>query len=132
MVGKFEPTGQKVDDIINKLPSNRKIEDANTLVDLYQSISGFKPLVWYPCIIGFGEYTYITESGIKGQSPIIAFAPRKNKISLYIAKNLPDRENLLIKLGKHTQGASCVYVNKLDDIDLEVLEEILVKLIKNI
>ncbi|MFO3665023.1 DUF1801 domain-containing protein [Anaerococcus sp. ENR0831] len=73
---------------------------------------------------------YITESGIKGQSPIIAFAPRKNKISLYIAKNLPDSENLLIKLGKHTQGSSCVYVNKLEDIDLEVLEEILTKSIR--
>ncbi len=57
MMGKFEPTGQKVDDIINKLPSNRKIEDTNTLVDLYLSISGFEPLVWYPCIVGFGEYT---------------------------------------------------------------------------
>lgn len=75
---------------------------------------------------------YITESGIKGQSPVIAFAPRKNKISLYLDRNLPDRENLLKKLGKHTQGASCVYVNKLQDINLEVLEEILIKSIKNI
>lgn len=131
-MGKFEPKGQKVEDIINSLASNRKIEDANILVDLYKRLSGYKPVVWYPGIIGFGEYTYETESGIKGQSPIIAFAPRKNKISLYIDRNLQDRENLLKKLGKHTQGASCVYVNRLQDINLEVLEEILIKSMRKI
>ncbi|MGG6795468.1 UNVERIFIED_CONTAM: DUF1801 domain-containing protein [Streptococcus canis] len=87
------------------------------MVDLCKSISHLEPFVWYPGIIGFGSYHYKYETGIEGDSPFLALAPRKARISLYIDQNLPDREEMLSCLGKYKPAVGCVYVNKLEDID---------------
>ena len=102
---KFLPTVQSVDEIIESLDNPRKQNDARELVKLYEKVSKDKPIVWYPGIIGFGEYTYESEKGQKGRSPILAFAPRKQRTSLYISMDLEDRDNLISKLGKTKQGA---------------------------
>ncbi|HFI0065748.1 TPA: DUF1801 domain-containing protein [Streptococcus suis] len=129
-MSKFSPTGQSVHELFAELKTVRKQEDAYKLLELHQRISQEEAVVWYPSIIGFGRYHYKYDTGTEGDSPILAFAARQAKISLYIDQNLPGRQELLDRLGKHKAAVGCVYVNKLADIDMEVLEEILVKSIE--
>ncbi|HFH9921511.1 DUF1801 domain-containing protein [Streptococcus sp. P25B114] len=129
-MSKFSPTGQSVHELFAELKTVRKQEDAYKLLELHQRISQEEAVVWYPSIIGFGCYHYKYDTGTEGDSPILAFAARQAKISLYIDQNLPGRQELLDRLGKHKAAVGCVYVNKLADIDMEVLEEILVKSIE--
>lgn len=122
---KFAPTEQAADEIILGLKSKTKQEDAWRLLEMFKSITMMEPVVWYPGIIGFGKYHYQSETGIEGDAPYLAFAPRQAKISLYIDQDLPHRQDYLNRLGKHKLAVGCVYVNKLADIDLFVLEEML-------
>lgn len=127
-MGKFAPTNQTVDDVIEGLKSQKKKEDAWKLVELCKKISKLDPVVWFPGIIGFGQFHYQYETGIEGDAPYLAFAPRQARISLYIDQDLPEREEMLSRLGKHKPAVGCVYVNKLEDVDFTVLEEIFKKL----
>lgn len=126
-MAKFAPTGQTVAEVIESLPSDNKKADAYELLVLYERVSGEDAVVWYPNIIGFGQYHYVYDSGHEGEAPLLAFSPRKAKISLYLDQDFPEREELLDKLGKIKKAKGCVYVNKLADIDMSVLEELLVK-----
>ena len=78
--------------------------------------------MWGPSIIGFGSYHYKYESGHEGDAPLVGFSPRKAKISFYLDC---EREEILKKLGKHTKGKACIYVNKLADIHIDVLKELI-------
>lgn len=122
---KFKPTGQSVDEVIAELKTAKKQEDAYRLLALHEQVSGEVPVVWYPNIIGFGHYQYQYESGHTGEAPLIAFSPRQARISLYLEQDFPEREALLAQLGKTKVAVGCVYVNKLADIDIDVLENIL-------
>lgn len=124
---KFAPTGQAVAEVIESLPSDNKKADAYELLVLYERVSGEDAVVWYPNIIGFGQYHYVYDSGHEGDATLLAFSPRKAKISLYLDQDFPEREELLDKLGKIKKAKGCVYVNKLADIDMSVLEELLEK-----
>ena len=97
------------------------------MLALYERVSGEDGVVWYPNIIGFGQYHYVYDSGHEGDATLLAFSPRKAKISLYLDQDFPEREELLDKLGKIKKNKGCIYVNKLADIDLSVLEELLEK-----
>ncbi|HJF16784.1 MAG TPA: DUF1801 domain-containing protein [Globicatella sulfidifaciens] len=124
---KFAPTGQTVAEVIESLPSDNKKADAYELLALYERVSGEDAVVGYPNIIGFGQYHYVYDSGHEGDATLLAFSPRKAKISLYLDQDFPEREELLDKLGKIKKAKGCVYVNKLADIDMSVLEELLEK-----
>ena len=124
---KFAPTGQAVAEVIESLPSDNKKADAYELLALYERVSGEDAVVWYPNIIGFGQYHYVYDSGHEGDATLLAFSPRKAKISLYLDQDFPEREELLDKLGKIKKAKGCVYVNKLADIDMSVLEVLLEK-----
>ena len=124
-MAKFAPTGQSVEELISSLKTKRQQDEARQLLGLYQTVSQEEAVVWYPGIIGFGNYHYRYATGHEGDSPQLAFAPRQAKISLYIDQDLPNRARLLGKLGKHKAAVGCVYVNKLADIHLDVLEDIL-------
>ena len=126
-MAKFAPTGQTVAEVIESLPSDNKKADAYELLALYERASGEDAVVWYPNIIGFGQYHYVYDSGHEGDATLLAFSPRKAKISLYLDQDFPEREELLDKLGKIKKAEGCVYVNKLADIDMSVLEELLEK-----
>ena len=126
-MAKFAPTGQAVAEVIESLPSDNKKADAYELLALYERVSGEDAVVWYPNIIGFGQYHYVYDSGHEGDATLLAFSPRKAKISLYLDQDFPEREKLLDKLGKIKKAKGCVYVNKLADIDMSVLEELLEK-----
>lgn len=120
---KTKATEVDVEEFILKVDNDVKRNDSFKLVELFKSITGCEPKMWGPTIIGFGNYHYKYESGHEGDCPIAAFSPRKDSIVLYFS-NFGERDQLLEKLGKHKEGKACVYVKKLDDISLPVLEEI--------
>lgn len=105
------------------IPKRR--EDAYKLIDIFTEASGYEPKMWGPSIIGFGSYHYKYASGHEGDAPLVGFSPRKAKISLYVTTRDPKREKLLENFGKYTSGKSCVYINKLEDIDTEVLKKLI-------
>ena len=83
--------------------------------------------MWGPSIVGFGEYHYRYESGREGDFFLVGFSPRKQNLSLYIPSGFPEHDALLAALGKHRRGGSCLYVNKLADVDLAVLRELIAR-----
>ena len=83
--------------------------------------------MWGPTIIGFGEYHYVYESGREGDMLNVGFSPRKANMVLYVMGSIPDDDPLVAKLGKHKTGKACLYINKLDDIDLKTLEKMIKK-----
>lgn len=122
---KTKPTDQSVIEFIESVESKQKKADAYELLDIFTSTTGFEAKMWGPSIIGFGSYHYVYPTGHEGDAPLVGFSPRKAKISLYFATGDPDRAPLLDRFGKHTSGKSCVYINKVADIDQEVLKELI-------
>ena len=106
--------------------TEQKKADSLVLLKLMQELSGFEPKMWGPSIIGFGSYHYKSErSSQEGDWLLIGFSPRKAAISLYVYTGLPEHAHLLEGLGKYTMGAACIYVKKLSDINLPVLENLI-------
>ncbi|SOC36382.1 DUF1801 domain-containing protein [Ureibacillus acetophenoni] len=116
-------TDNSVVEFIESVESEKKREDAYKLLKIYEETTGYVAKMWGPSIIGFGTYHYKYGSGHEGDAPLAGFSPRKSKISLYFSPDLPNREELLSRFGKFTTGKSCVYINKLADIDENVLKE---------
>lgn len=124
---KTKETDADVIEFIESVESPKKREDAYKLLQIFEETSGFKAKMWGPSIIGFGSYHYVYLTGHSGDAPLVGFSPRKAKISLYITTDDPDRTALLERFGKHTSGKSCVYINKTEDVDLDVLKELIVQ-----
>jgi hypothetical protein len=124
---KTKPTRLSVAAFIDALPDQTKRADAKALAKLMQSVTGEKPKMWGPSIIGFGSYHYTYDSGREGDMPIAGFSPRKAATVLYGMAGFSDAEALLAKLGKHTTGKGCLYIKKLADVDQKVLEALVVK-----
>lgn len=104
--------------------NEQKKADSFRLLALMQAWSGCEPRLWGPTIIGFGSYHYRYASGHEGDAPLIGFSPRKAAFSLYVYSPTEKSEQLLSRLGKYTMGKACIYVKKLADIRLDVLEEL--------
>ncbi|WP_337101475.1 DUF1801 domain-containing protein [Paenibacillus sp. YIM B09110] len=119
---KTKETDHSVIEFIEQIENMKKREDAYRLLDIFTETTGFEAKMWGPSIIGFGSYHYKYATGHEGDAPLAGFSPRKAKISLYFEPGDTGREELLARLGKHTSAKSCVYVNKLADIDVEVLK----------
>jgi len=122
---KTKETDASVIEFIEAVDSPKKREDAYRLLDIFTETTGYEAKMWGPSIIGFGSYHYVYKTGHEGDAPLVGFSPRKAKISLYFAPGDIEREELLGKFGKHTSGKACVYINKVDDIDIEVLQELI-------
>ncbi len=114
-----------VSGFINGLENKTRRDDAKTLLELFQRITGESPKLWPPSIIGFGEYHYKYESGHEGDSLIVGFSPRKSNLVMYVMGSVGSDHPLMEKLGKHKTGKACLYVNKLADIDIAILEKII-------
>lgn len=112
-------------DFINQLTDEPKRNDAFRLVEVFQNRTNLEPKMWGPSIIGFGSYHYKYASGHQGDAPLVAFSPRATAISLYLHLPAEQREELLQKLGKTKSGKGCIYVKKLADINLDVLNELI-------
>ena len=126
---KTRPTQVSVEEFIARVEPAGKREDAPVLDALFRKVTGMCPRMWGPTIIGYGEYTTVYDSGRKVNCPRTGFSPRKAKHSLYISCSCKGEEDpfapLLARLGKHSRGKGCLYVNKLADIDLAVLDEMI-------
>jgi len=101
---------------------DQKKKDSYEMIKLMESWSGFPPKMWGPTIIGFGSYHYKYKSGHEGDAPLIGFSPRKAQFSLYVYSKTEKSDELLQRLGKYKMGKSCIYMKKLSDIDVTVLE----------
>ena len=117
-------TGSSVDTFIAAVENPRRRTDARRLLDLMGKITGEPPKMWGTSIVGFGSYRYRYASGREGTSLMVGFAPRKQNLVIYIMPGFSDYGELLAKLGKFRTGKSCLYVNRLDDVDSAVLEEL--------
>lgn len=122
---KMKENDNSVIDFIESVESEKKKADAHQLLDIFEEVTGFKAKMWGPSIIGFGSYHYKYASGHEGDAPLAGFSPRKSKISLYLAYESEEREKMLENFGKHTTGKACIYVNKLADIDTQVLKKLI-------
>jgi hypothetical protein len=122
---KTKENDSSVIEFIENVDSPKKREDAYRLLDIFTETTRCEAKMWGPSIIGFGSYHYKYASGHEGDAPLVGYSPRKAKISLYFAPGDPKREELLSKLGKHTTGKACVYINKLEDVNVEVLKELI-------
>lgn len=110
---------------IEDVENVNKREDAYKLLDVFTETTGYKAKMWGTSIIGFGAYHYKYASDHEGDAPLVGFLPRKAKISLYFATGETKREELLNDFGKHTTGKACVYINKVADIDVEILKALI-------
>ncbi|MEK7016011.1 DUF1801 domain-containing protein [Bacillus sp. FSL R9-9410] len=122
---KTKETNNSVIEFIENVENLKKRENAYQLLDIFTETTGYTAKMWGPSIIGFGTYHYKYASGHEGDAPLVGYSPRKAKISLYFASGDPKREELLKKFGKYTSGKSCIYINKLADIDSNVLKELI-------
>ncbi|AIF66733.1 protein of unknown function (DU1801) [Terribacillus saccharophilus] len=122
---KTKETDNSVLDFIDTVENPKKRDDAYKLLDIFTEATGHEAKMWGTSIIGFGSYHYRYATGHEGDAPLVGFSPRKANISLYLAPGEPDREESLLKLGKHKTGKACVYINKTADIDENVLKQLI-------
>lgn len=122
-------TSKSVTAFIREVPDPRKQEDSFALIEIMKKLSGFQPKMWGPSIIGFGSYHYKYKSGHEGDTPLVAFSPRKPAIVLYIA-NFEARETMLKEFGKHKTSVACIYFKKLEDINVGILKKMISMSIK--
>ena len=118
-------TDVAVDEYLSQVEPERRRVDAQRLDQIFRQVSGFAPRMWGPSIVGYGRYHYRYESGREGDFLATGFAPRKANLVIYIMPGYTDFSAILARLGKHKIGKSCLYINKLDDIDLDVLKELI-------
>ena len=121
---KTQKTGESVGEFLASVENKRRREDGFTVLKMMKEITGLEPEMWGPSIIGFGSYHYKYESGREGDIFLTGFSPRKQSMSLYIMDGFDGYDELLTKLGKHRKGASCLYINKLADVNMDVLREL--------
>lgn len=121
---KTKPTDQNVEEYLKKVENPTKREDSFKILELMKDITNEEPTMWGDSIIGFGSYHYKYKTGREGDWFVTGFAPRKQNLTLYIMSGFDRYDELLRKLGKHKLGKSCLYINKLKDIDTSILREI--------
>ena len=121
---KTRPTVVKPKNFIAAIENEARRKDGQTLLKLFAKLTGWQATMWGPTIVGFGAYHYTYDSGRSGSVCAVGFSPRKANLVIY-AGTAPRTATLLKKLGKHKGGIQqCLYINKLADVNLEVLEEI--------
>lgn len=125
MTNKTQPTADDVTAFLNSIEDEQKRADAFAVMELMQRVTGEPPVMWGSSIVGFGSYHYKYESGREGDFLITGFSPRKAALTLYIMPGFEKYAPLMKALGPHKMGKSCLYLKRLSDVDLEVLEELI-------
>ena len=128
---KTRPSGASVEAFLQGVADEARREDCRTLLALMRRVTGAEPEMWGPSIIGFGTYHYVYASGREGDWFLTGFSPRKRDLTLYIMAGFSAYDDLLARLGPHKTGKSCLYVKRLGDLDLEVLEALVVASVKH-
>jgi Domain of unknown function (DU1801) len=126
MEAKTKVSDASVAEFLNALDNETRRNDCQTLWQLMQAATGAEPKLWGSNIVGFGTYRLKYASGKEGDWPILAFAPRKQQVTLYL-KGMDANVELLTRLGRHTRGGGCLHIKKLADVDLEAVKELLAR-----
>lgn len=123
---KTKPTASSVEDFINAVADEQKRKDSFTLLEMMKKATGEAPKMWGSSLIGFGNKRYKSPAtGREVDWLIIGFSPRKANLSLYLSMDIKKHAANLKKLGKHKTGVGCLYINKLEEIDMKVLKKII-------
>lgn len=122
---KTKPTGSSVSAFLDAVDGDERRKDCRTLLAMMGRITGEPAVMWGPSIVGFGTYHYRYESGREGDMAVIGFSPRKGDISVYLTASSAGQADLLSRLGRHRMGKSCLYIRRLADVDLAVLEQLI-------
>lgn len=122
---KTQKNDASVVDFLNSVENDRRREDSFRVLELMGDITGDEPAMWGTSIVGFGSYRYRYASGREAEWFVTGFSPRKQSLTLYIMSGFESYDQLLENLGKHKTGKSCLYINKLDDVDLDVLRDLI-------
>jgi hypothetical protein len=130
MAAKKDPvthrTDASVEEFLDRVPDDRRREDARRLCAMVQEITGEPPVMWGTSIIGFGTYHYRYASGHEGDSALAGFSPRRQALVIYLVGGFEDRHRrVLARLGPHKTGKGCLYIKRLDDVDHEALHELI-------
>lgn len=121
---KTKATQASVADYLAAIEDPKRRADCELLSQMMRKITGEEPKMWGPSIVGFGHYKYTYESGHSGEACQTGFASRKGDISVYLVASSAGQDELLAKLGKHKMGKACLYIRRLSDVDLKVLEKL--------
>ena len=122
---KTTPTDANVSAFLAAIADDQRREDCRTLLALMGRITGKPAVMWGASIVGFDTYHYRYESGREGDWAVTGFSPRKGDISVYLTAASPEQDDLLARLGRHKMGKACLYIRRLSDIDLAVLEQLI-------
>jgi len=118
---KTKPTDADVDAFIDAVDNDRRREEARTVLALMREVTGEEPAMWGSSMVGFGRVHYRYATGREGDMFAAGFSPRKTALTVYLAEELAGRDELLERLGPHTTGRACLYLKRLDAVDLDVL-----------
>jgi hypothetical protein len=129
---KTKPTDVSVDEFLAAVENDRRRNDAVTVCELMQEVTGEEPVMWGPTMVGFGTYHYKYASGREGDWFLAGFAPRKANLVVYIMSGFKGHAALMDELGKHKTGSSCLFINKLDDIDMDILRELVRRSVEHV
>jgi hypothetical protein len=129
---KTQKNDASVDAFLDAIEDETKREDSRTVARLMTRLTGSEPAMWGTSMVGFGSYHFRYASGREGDWFLTGFAPRKRELTLYIMPGFSQYSDLMARLGKHRTGKSCLYIKRLSDIDLEVLEELIEKSVRHI
>lgn len=128
---KTKPTKKSVKEFLKKVENPTKRQDSFKILELMKEITNEEPVMWGDSIVGFGSYHYKYASGREGDWPLIGFSPRKQNLTLYILSGFEKYKELLENLGKFKTGKSCLYINKLKDIDIQTLRELILESVEH-
>lgn len=129
---KTKPNKASVEKFLNSIKDEKKREDSFEILKLMKQITKAEPEMWGSSIIGFGNYHYKYASGREGDWFLTGFSPRKQSLTLYLMTYLEKNKDILKKLGKYKTGKGCLYINKLEDVDMKVLKELITTSIKKL
>lgn len=121
---KTKPTDESIGTFLSKVPEDKR-SDCKEIISLMKRITRSEPRMWGPGILGFGSYHYKYESGHEGDAPLVGLSPRKQNITIYLSAGFSEREKLMTKLGKHKTGKGCLYIKKLEDVDVKILQKLI-------
>ncbi|MEJ2127615.1 MAG: DUF1801 domain-containing protein [Woeseiaceae bacterium] len=127
---KTKETGSSVATFLNAVDDPRKRADARKVAAMMRRATGKNARMWGSSLVGYGKYHYKYDSGREGDFMLTGFSPRKQNLSIYIMPGFDDFGALMTKLGKYKTGRSCLYINKLEDVDETVLEQLITRSVK--
>lgn len=124
---KTKPTNHNVEAFLSNIDNEKRREDSFKILEIMRDISGEDAVLWGDSIVGFGSYHYKYASGREGDWMLTGFSPRKQNLTIYIMSGFDEYQELMERLGKYKTGKSCLYIKKLEDIDVKILKELIKK-----